>query len=199
MRSLPLVALLLVTACAGEIDSGGTGGGGGDDVVTGPDAAIEPVGNEAVARAQQWVDVQVPYCQAPNHARDYDAECSMTCTRPDNAEWDPYRSDCSGFVSFAWGLPSPGRTTKTFAPFDTTVSMEIPATELVPGDAVNNDHHMMLFKGWVVPGVQAIFMDEPGCSSATPYAHEFMAMVTLDDHVIVVAHHGTFTAIRQTH
>ena len=38
-------------------------------------------GEGAVARGRLWVDAQVPYCQAPNHARDYDADCAMTCTR----------------------------------------------------------------------------------------------------------------------
>lgn len=181
--------LLLVAACAGTIDGGPNPG---DDVST-PDASTV---NEAVARAMEWVDVQLPYCQAPNHAHDNDAACSSTCTRPDNAEWDPYRSDCSGLVSWAWQLPPPGRTTKTFAPFDTEVTHVIPAVELVPGDAVNNDHHMMLLAEWTIAGVEATFIEEPGCSSATPYAHQFTAKVTLDGNSITVEHHGTFTAIR---
>lgn len=84
----------------------------------------------------------------------------------------------------------------TFAPFDTAVTHVIPAAELEPGDAVNNDHHIMLFEDWVMPGSVATFIDEPGCSSATPYAHEFTAAVTLDGNTITVQYHGTFTAIR---
>jgi hypothetical protein len=187
-RTLRVLTLVLITA--GPI----TSGCGAEDV---PDPDGAPVVNRAVARAQRWVDVQVPYCQAPNHAQDHDAECASTCTRPDNPAWDPYRSDCSGFVSYAWGLPSPGRTTLMFAPFDLAVSAEIAAIELAPGDAVNNDHHMMLFKRWITPGVEAVFMDEPGCSSPTPYAQEFTAQVTLDDHVIAVQAHGSYIAIRQ--
>ena len=55
---------------------------------------------------------------------------------------------------------------------------------------------MMLFKEWVAPGSQAVFMEEPGCSSTTPYAHEFTAMVMPMGTQIIVLHRGTFTAIR---
>jgi len=187
-------ALLLLGACTGQIDSNDQPDGG----VPGPDAATPDMTNPAVARAQLWVDAKVPYCQAPNHKPDADAACASTCTRPDNAAWDPYRSDCSGFVSWAWDLPAPGRTTSLFAPFKTDITTAIQAADLVPGDAVNNDQHMMLFVAWVTDGVTATFMEEPGCSSATPYAHAFTADVTLTGETIVVAHHGTFTAIRYT-
>jgi len=182
------LAFLLV-ACSGDI--GGTGPTGDDDVDAMPQ--LDP----AVARAMEWVDAKLPYCQAANHQRDYDTACPSTCTRPDNPDWDAYRSDCSGLVSWAWGLPPPGRVTSTFAPFDTTASHTIKAANLQPGDAVNNSEHMMLFKDWTMPGAEATFIEEPGCSSATPYAHEFTATVTLDGETIVVTHHGTFTAIRQ--
>ena len=120
----------------------------------------------------------------------------MTCERPDNADWDPYRSDCSGFVSWAWELPAPGRVTSTFAPFKMDITNVIDAMELQPGDAVNNSEHMMLFKEWTTPGVEATFMEEPGCSSTEPYARAFTAKVTLDATSITVSGHGTFTAIR---
>ena len=191
-------ALLLVGACTGQID--GNGMPSGDDQAS-PDATTSPdadTTNPAVARGQLWVDAMVPYCQAPNHKADADVDCASTCTRPDNAAWDPYRSDCSGFVSWAWDLPAPGRTTHLFAPYKTDITTAIMAADLVPGDAVNNDTHMMLFKAWVTPGASATFMEEPGCSSATPYAHEFTADVTLTNETIVVLHHGTFTAIRYT-
>ena len=192
IRYAPFI-LAILGACVGVV---------GDD---GSTPSPEPSGvatddglptDDAVARAMQWADVQVPYCQAPNHKPDHDAACPSTCTRPDNPEWDPYRSDCSGFVSWAWDLPAPGRVTSTFAPFKTDITHVIAATDLRRGDAVNNDHHMMLFKGWETPGERATFLEEPGCSSATPYAHEFTADVTLDGDTVVVLHHGTFTAIR---
>lgn len=186
-----LLALVLVAGCTGSVD--GTAGGGGPDV-TQPDAG--PTVIETIARAQLWVDAQVPYCQAANHQPDYDAACASTCTRPDVPDWDPYRSDCSGFVSWAWKLPAPGRVTSTFAPFKMDITNVIDAADLQPGDAVNNSEHIMLFKAWETPGMTATFMEEPGCSSTEPYAREFTADVTIDNTSISVLHHGTFTAIR---
>jgi hypothetical protein len=183
-----LGALGALGACAGTIE-GGPGGGGDDQ--------NPPDDSSAVGRAMQWVEAMVPYCQAPNHKPDPDAACPSVCDRPDVADWDPYRSDCSGLVSWAWDLPAPGRITDTFAPYDTTVSHAITASDLAPGDAVNNDHHIMLFKEWVTPGSEATFIDEPGCSSSEPFARELTADVTLDGQTITVQYHGTFTAIRE--
>ncbi len=192
-------ALLALGACTGQI--GGTPVTGDDDVMA-PDAAVvgpdADTTNPAVARGQLWVDAKVPYCQAPNHKHDADVDCASTCTRPDVPAWDPYRSDCSGFVSWTWDLPAPGRTTHDFAPFVTDITAAIDAADLVPGDAVNNDTHMMLFVAWVTPGTKATFMDEPGCSASQPYAREFTATVTPTGQTIVVTSHGTFTAIHRT-
>src|SRR4051794_29340739 len=110
-----VLALVMLGACAGQI---GATGPTGDDDMPAPDAATDaPAINAAVARGQLWVDAKVPYCQSPNHKPDADADCASICTRPDMPDWDPYRSDCSGFVSWAWDLPAPGRTTGDFAPF----------------------------------------------------------------------------------
>ncbi len=153
--------------------------------------------SDAVSRAEQWVSAQLTYCQSPNHQRDYDPSCSSVCVRTDDAAWDPYRSDCSGLVSWAWGLPAPGRVTTEFAPYMTDVTSVIAASDLQPGDAVNNSDHVMLFKAWVVQGQVATFIEEPGCSAATPYAHEFTSSVSISGSSIYVPYNGmTFTAIR---
>ena len=152
---------------------------------------------DAVSRAEQWVSAQLAYCQSANGQRDYDPSCSSVCNRTSNAAWDPYRSDCSGLVSWSWDLPAPGRVTGTFAPFVTDISSAIAASDLQPGDAVNSVDHIMLFKEWVTPGQVATFIEEPGCSASTPYAHEFTSGVTLSGSSIYVAWNGmTFTAIR---
>jgi len=189
-----LLVLVLAAGCTGSV--GGTSGmpGGGDDQMTSPDAG--PSVPTPIARAQLWVDAKVPYCQAANHQPDYDSACAMTCDRPDNADWDPYRSDCSGFVSWAWELPAPGRVTSSFAPFKMDITNVIDAMTLQAGDAVNNSEHIMLFKEWTTPGSEATFMEEPGCSSSEPYARTFTAKVTIDATSITVSGHGTFTAIR---
>jgi hypothetical protein len=181
-----LLLLVLASGCTGELDT----------QTPETDAAANPA-SDAVARAMQWVDAKMPYCQAPNHHEDLDAECPSTCTRPDNTAWDAYRSDCSGLVSWAWGLPAPGRITTTFAPFDLHVSHEIAASELQPGDAINNDHHMMLFEKWIVPGTKATFIEESGCSTSNRFAHETTAAVTLDGNTITLEYRGKYAAIRE--
>jgi hypothetical protein len=193
--------LLLAAGCTGSVGGGAPGGGGagGDDdgsSATAPDAAASMVpGAESVARARLWVAAKLHYCQAPNGGHDLDADCPSTCEREANPDWDPYRSDCSGLVSWAWMLPAPGRTTAGFAPFDTSITHAIAAAELRPGDAVNNDSHVMLFVGWK-SATEATFIDEPGCSSTHPYAEEFDEMVTPDGQSIAVQYYGSFTAIR---
>jgi len=155
--------------------------------------------SDAVAQAELWAAAKLLYCQSPNGARDYDTACSTTCNRTSNAEWDPYRSDCSGLISWSWGLAAPGLVTSEFAPFGTTVSKSIACTDLKPGDAANRNSvgHIVLFKGWIAPGTKAVFVEEPGCSSSEPYAHDFTSDVTCSGNNIDIAYEGdTFTAIR---
>jgi len=187
MRSLVVLPALaaIFAACSSNVEDG--------PATTQSDAITT---SDAIDRAMQWVNAKLQYCQAPNHQRDYDAACASTCDRQDNPDWDPYRSDCSGFVSWAWGLPSPGRVTSQFAPFKTDLTHVIAATDLQTADAVNNSDHIMLFKAWVDKPTKATFLEEPGCSSSTPYAHQFTATVMAMGNTIVVVNHGTFTAIR---
>jgi uncharacterized membrane protein YgcG len=152
-----------------------------------------------IANAEQWVAAELQYCQSANGEPDADPSCASTCNRTSNPEWDPYRSDCSGFVSWAWQLSAPGLVTDEFAPFSTSVSSSIQCTDLQPGDAANRDNvgHMVLFKEWVTPGQEAVFIEEPGCSASEPYAHEFTSNVTCSGTTIDIAYEGaTFTAIR---
>jgi hypothetical protein len=186
LLGLPLVAVL--------------GGGcvvqsAGDENVRNLDSEITT--SSAISRAEEWVKAKLHYCQSPNHARDYDTACSTYCERTDNAAWNPYRSDCSGLVSWAWGLPAPGRVTGEFAPFQNDITHTISASSLEAGDAVNNSEHVMLFKAWVVHGSEATFIEEPGCSSSMPYAHEFTSHVSISGDSIYVSYEGkSFTAIR---
>ncbi len=190
------VALLTVvcSACAAEPASS-SNDSDDDGVAATTSSALSTA--DAVSRAELWAAAKLHYCQAPNHGRDYDSACSTYCNRTSNPAWDPYRSDCSGLVSWAWGLPAPGRVTGQFAPFQTDITHAIPASQLRAGDAVNNSDHIMLFKQWIVPNTKALFIEEPGCSSAMPYAHETTSDVTINGDSIHVAENGmTFTAIR---
>jgi len=186
--------------------SGGSSSSGSSGSSSGGCGGAVPAGDIArsavIANAEEWVTAKLQYCQSANGQPDGDSSCSATCERQSNAEWDPYRSDCSGFVSWAWQLPPPGLVTDEFAPFDTSASSTIQCTDLQPGDAANRDAvgHIVIFKEWITPGSEAVFIEEPGCSSSTPYAHEFQSAVTCSGSTVNIAYEGTtFTAIRYTH
>jgi MYXO-CTERM domain-containing protein len=173
-----------------------------------PDGQPEAVGSSAQAitgstilsRAEQWVTAKLLYCQAANGAPDLDPSCPSTCTRESNPAWDPYRSDCSGFVAWAWGLPPPGNTTSEYAPADTSVSYVIKGIDLEPGDALNiPGDHIVLFVSWVTVGSEANFYEEPGCSATPDYAHAFTSTVSISGSDVTIDYEGsTFTAIRYT-
>jgi MYXO-CTERM domain-containing protein len=192
LRGVALATLIAAAACTFPEREREPATDPGADLGT---SAAAVTGADAIARAEQWVSAQLLYCQSPNHKSDtIDPACPAVCNRTDNAAWDPYRSDCSGLVSWAWGLPAPGRTTYGFAPFATDITTAIQASALAPGDAVNNSDHVMLFKAWA--GQQATFVEEPGCSATPDYAHEFTSAVTLSGTQITVAYNAmTFTAI----
>jgi hypothetical protein len=194
---LSISSLLLVAACSSA--PGEDGVGNDEEDITG--ASI-------VSRGMQWVNAKLHYCQAAHGARDFDSACwawegpSHRCERQSNAAWNAYRSDCSGFITYAWGLPAVGdggHVTSEFAPYNKSFSHTINGTDLKPGDALNKtpDGHIILFKNWVTAGKEAVFLEEPGCSSSTPYAHQFTSAVTIHgDEVFVAAHGATFYAIR---
>ena len=194
-RSLLVMVAVVLGGCLGESSDGPDAGVLESDQLT-PVGVSQLPGVESIARAMEWVDVQLHYCQAPNHQRDYDAACATYCDRLDNAAWDPYRSDCSGLVSWAWKLPPPGRVTGELAPFKTDLTYSIVATDLHQGDAVNNSDHIMLFEKWDTKPTKATFIEEPGCSSSQPYARKFSATVMAMGKTIIVSGYGTFTAIR---
>ncbi len=159
--------------------SSNNGGGGGGNV-------------SAISRALGWVSAKVPYCGGSNGGTDY--ICGGTCYRHHEA-WDAWRSDCSGLVSWAWGLPAPGRVTGGFAPFDTAASYTINATDLQPGDAVNNSHHIMLFWHWVNKASgTAAFIEESDCGlNALTRTFQF----SMSGDQVHMSYGTTFYAIRR--
>jgi len=101
------------------------GGGGGKQTDTAQQRTM------ILERAQAWVDAKIPYNQ--------------------QAQRDGYRTDCSGFVSYAWQLSgSPDTTsfvTKGYA-------VDIPIEKLQPADALNNkrpgdEGHIVIFVRWL--------------------------------------------------
>lgn len=103
--------------------------------------------NEVLTRAEEWVDLAVPYCGGVNGGTDH--ICGGTCNRP-AAPWDDYRTDCSGFVSWCWQIPS-DPTTETYMTDDAGANgwSTILVEELAPGDAIVCDGHIKLFSQWL--------------------------------------------------
>lgn len=101
-------------------------------------AVLDDIGSNILARAKIWVDAKVPYGSFDND--------------PNNDYYDGYRADCSGFVSYAWGIPRPGTDTTSFLPGGYVINISI--SDLQPGDALNNqrpgsDGHIVLFVKWL--------------------------------------------------
>ncbi len=197
LRALAVIpAVAVVVACS----AGDDGTGSSTDAIT---------GSTIVSRGMQWVDAKLHYCQAARGAYDGDSACwawegsSHRCDRKSDAAWNNYRSDCSGFVTWAWGLPpvgDGGYVTGDFAPFSSEISHSINGGALAPGDALNktDNEHIILFKNWSTPGHTAVFMEEPGCSSSEPYAHEFSSHVTISGDKVYVDYEGAwFYAVRK--
>jgi hypothetical protein len=162
--------------------------------------ALNPISrDDVIDRGEQWISAGVLYCGSPNHQ--WDPLCGDTCNRVNNPAWNPYRSDCSGFVSWSWGTPPPGRVTWEYAPFKTDVSFVIDGNSLLPGDALNSmlgtptDHqHMFLFKRWLVPGHSAVFLEEENCGED---AKRIESDVSIKGSTVFVSYFGTdYTAIR---
>ncbi|WP_408650381.1 hypothetical protein, partial [Jatrophihabitans sp.] len=89
-------------------------------------------------RAQYWVAQNVPYSQS-------------AYTSANSAPTGPYRTDCSGFISMAWGLDS-SLNTGTLPDVSTGISKE----QLQKGDVLDyhstldpvNGSHVVMFVSW---------------------------------------------------
>ena len=97
-----------------------------------PLSAQAQPGSEIIERAQSWAEAGVGYSGSNYFTNKYGT----------------YRTDCSGYVSMAWGLPT-SLTTVTLP----GVSYPIAKDALEPGDILNNplpgtSGHVVLFAGW---------------------------------------------------
>src|SRR5690606_4266462 len=112
-----------------------------------------------IARAQDWVNRQIPYCQCNGPA-----ECCGSCPYCGS-----YRCDCSGYVSYCWNLGT-GYTTRSLP----EVSHSITKEELQPGDIMLYiQEHVVLFGGWADASHTTYYgFQEPGCHTSGPH-HAF--------------------------
>ncbi|WP_143253935.1 NlpC/P60 family protein [Amycolatopsis keratiniphila] len=96
--------------------------------------------DQVIERAKSWLDPPVPYSQEKLHENKYGI----------------YRTDCSGFVSMAWGIP--GAPSNKHGGLDTIglaqVGFEVAKRRLRAGDALlciegtRLTRHVTLFADW---------------------------------------------------
>jgi hypothetical protein len=152
---------------------------GQDDKCASTPAVVSDVRAAMMTRAEAWRAAKMPYCGATPGG--WDGICGKTCTERQTAsllkpEWNIYRSDCSGYVSFVWQIAyENGHRTWGFAPFNEegpAFSEVIAASALQPGDVLNSAtsdrfaQHIILFAGWVdKPNGYARTLEEANCSA----------------------------------
>jgi hypothetical protein len=102
----------------------------------GPAAPGDPITvPQVLERAQDWINNGVQYSQTEGWE--------------DNAVGGPYRDDCSGFVSMAWGLKNSLVTQTLPSVADLVDSSIMEQTNLQPGDALDyTADHVVLFSSW---------------------------------------------------
>ncbi len=125
-----------------------------------PAASWADSGSEILQRARSWTEAGVGYQAGGTYTNQYGT----------------YRTDCSGFVSMALGLPT-SYTTGTLE----SVSYPIAKDGLEPGDIINNPAdgpagHVVLFAGWADEAKSSYYAYEESPSSgahlsAIPYPY----------------------------
>ncbi|WP_279579149.1 NlpC/P60 family protein [Fodinicola feengrottensis] len=82
-----------------------------------------------IARAQNWVNDGVVYNQGATH--------------------DGYRTDCSGYVSYTWGLAKPGIDTTRFPGISTKIAKaDLKRGDILLNKAAGNAGHVAIFEKW---------------------------------------------------
>lgn len=125
---------------------------------------------DVLVRAKAWDDAVVAYSSTSAGAVTYpDRLAPWSGPRVDPAPWTSYRKDCSGFVSFVWGI-WPEKNTLGMIKELASPTFE----DLTPGDAfvwdagsAGQNAHVMLFVGWASPG-RAVVRDQGGLTGSGP-------------------------------
>ncbi len=119
-----------------------------------------------LSRANTWVAEKLPYSQTVCHT---DANGT-------------YRTDCSGFISMAWGLTS-SYVTSTLP----SVSTVIDKTALQPGDILDlPSTHVVMFVGWYDEAHTLANFYQEGSTATGTYASTGVPL----------SHYASYTAYR---
>jgi cell wall-associated NlpC family hydrolase len=162
----PLTGAGVASAAGGEVGTAPAGAG-----ATERHTAVRR--EEILVRARRWVRAAVPYDRA--------------------GERDGYRTDCSGFLSYAWCLDR-SYTTRDLG----QVSSPIAANHLLPGDGLlwhkqDGDQigHVVLFAAWrdSARTVAAVWELAPGCARTSRY-HYLLDLASIG--YVPVRHHELF-------
>lgn len=125
--------------------------------------SLPPIGDTYVARGKMWVDKRLPYNQGATANPD-----GSSASRNSG-----YRTDCSGFVSMAWGLDAKGLDVPNTVALSNYANTLNSKDALLPGDAINNrkwgnDGHVVLFVRWIDKSAgRFIAYEENGSYGAT--------------------------------
>eukprot|EP00940_MAST-03C_sp_MAST-3C-sp2_P001179 g1179.t1 len=95
--------------------------------------------NEILKRGLTWINNRIRYSQRRYHFDPYVGQ--------------RYRTDCTGYVSMAWNIDQIGSTSwvrgiKDAGPDENKLFKSIACSELLPGDALVNNGHIVLFRKW---------------------------------------------------
>lgn len=132
-----------------------------------PAAALGISRDTVLARGSVWVAKNVPYSQS-RYAR---VDGSLVPTTGLSA-WKQsrrgYRTDCSGFVSMCLGITNGGYPNSYSTSTFDRVLTAITKTELLPGDVILRQGHVLLFVRWVDASRRAfISYEERGTAYGT--------------------------------
>ncbi|WP_406299975.1 lytic transglycosylase domain-containing protein [Embleya sp. NBC_00888] len=95
-----------------------------------------------IARAKVWTDARVPYSQTSY----------KDGLMADGKTKQRYRTDCSGFVTMAWGVEAGANTTAMTGMTESIKKSELMAGDIILDDDGGNSGHVVLFEKWADGG-----------------------------------------------
>ncbi|MDB4941676.1 MAG: hypothetical protein JWP97_1210 [Labilithrix sp.] len=105
--------------------------------------------SDIMARANRYLAANIEYCGGAAGEPD-GTDCHLGICHPPAGPWTGYRSDCSGFLSYVWQIPS-DPITHTYMTDESgpqgwnTIDLE----DLRTGDAIVADGHIKLFNRFI--------------------------------------------------